>query len=58
VTSWKNIKEGDKPKSLQHFESTGNGWLDAETFKRHEAEIPAEFVHLLGDAAGPKQKSA
>jgi len=58
VTSWKNIKDGDKPKILQHFASTGNGWLDAETFKRHEVEIPVEFAHLLGDATGPKQKSA
>jgi hypothetical protein len=58
VTSWKNIKPGDQPKILKHFASTGNGWLDAETFKRHEVEIAPEFAYLLGDANGPKEKSA
>ena len=58
VTSWKNIKPGDQPKILKHFANTGNGWLDAETFKRHEVEIAPEFAYLLGDANGPKEKSA
>ncbi len=39
---------------------TGLMWLDAETYKKHKQTqaIPSKFAHLLGNATGPKTKSA
>ena len=57
-TNWKNVPEEDRPILLKHMEKSGVMWLDAETFKKHEIVIAPEFAHLLGDATGPKKKSA
>jgi hypothetical protein len=57
VVEWENIKPGNQKKILVHFGKTGNGWLDAETMKKHNAEVPAEYSYLLGEASGPKAKS-
>jgi hypothetical protein len=57
VVKWENIKPGDQNKILVHFGKTRNGWFDAETMKKHNAEVPAEYSYLLGDASGPKAKS-
>ena len=55
---WDTIKPDDQVKILKHFSDTGNGWLDSETFKKHKTEIPESYAFLLGDANGPKTKSA
>jgi hypothetical protein len=57
VVKWENIKPGNQKKILVHFSKTGNGWFDVETMKKHNAEVPAEYSYLLGDASGPKAKS-
>ena len=57
TVKWDTIKSDDQAKILRHFSETGNGWLDAETFKKHRIEIPATYSFLLGDASGPKAKS-
>jgi hypothetical protein len=57
-TNWKNVPDEDKTTLLNHMNTTGLMWLDAETFERHKITIAPEFTHLLGDATRPKQKSA
>jgi hypothetical protein len=57
VVKWETIKPGDQNKILVHFSNTGNGWFDAETMKKHNAEVLAEYSYLLGDANGPKARS-
>ena len=56
-TNWKNVPEEDRLILLKHMEKSGLMWLDAETFKKHENAIAPEFVHLLSNATGPKQKT-
>ena len=58
VVTWKSIKEEDQNKILKHCVATKNLWLDEETMKKHKAELPKEFEHLLGDATGPKPKKS
>ncbi len=36
TVKWDTIKSDDQAKILKHFSDTGNGWLDAETFKKHK----------------------
>jgi hypothetical protein len=57
-TNWKNVPDEDKIILLNHMNTTGLMWLDAETFERHKIKIAPEFTHPLGDATGPKQKLA
>jgi hypothetical protein len=56
--NWKNVPEEDKPALLSHMSETELMWFDSETFEKHKQTqaIPPEFVHLLGDANGPKLK--
>ena len=59
-TNWKNIPEDDRLTLLKHMDmdsKSGLMWLDAETFKKHDIVIAPEFIHLLGDATGPKPKT-
>ncbi len=58
VVTWKSIKEEDQNEILKHCVATNNLWLDEETMKKHKAELPKEFEHLLGDATGPKPKKS
>jgi hypothetical protein len=55
VVKWENIKPGNQKKILVHFGKTGNGWFDAKTMKKHNADVPAEYSYLLGDASRPTQ---
>ena len=57
-TNWKHVPDNDKLTILKHMDETGSAWLDAETFEKHNSSIPPEFAHLLGDASGPKNKTA
>ncbi len=38
------------------MDKTGLMWLDPETFKKHKILITPKYIHLMGDANGPKQK--
>jgi len=58
VVNWKSIKEEDQNEILKHCIATNNLWLDEETMKKHKAELPKDFEHLLGDASGPKSKKS
>jgi hypothetical protein len=58
VVTWKSIKEEDQNEILKHCVATNNLWLDDETMKKHKAELPSEFEHLLGDSMGPKPKKS
>ena len=58
VVTWKSIKEEDQNEILKHCVTTNNLWLDKETTKKHTADLPSEFEHLLGDATGPKPKKS
>jgi len=58
VVTWKSIKEEDQNEILKHCVTTNNLWLDKETTKKHKADLPSEFEHLLGDATGPKPKKS
>ncbi len=40
----------DQAKILKHFGDTVNGLLDAETFKKHKAEVLVNYSFLLGNA--------
>ncbi len=51
------MPEEDKLVLLKHMDTTGLMWLDAKTFKKHKITIAREFVHLLGNTTGPKQKA-
>jgi hypothetical protein len=55
-THWNRIPDEDKTVILEHCNSTGKMWLDAETLKKHKIVIPPEYVHLLSDGSGPKPK--
>jgi hypothetical protein len=57
AVTWKSIKEEDQKEILKHCDATNDLWLGRETMKKHKAELPKEFVHLLGDTTGPKPKS-
>jgi hypothetical protein len=56
-TNWKNVPEEDKLVLLKHMDMMGLMWLDAESFEKHKITIAREFVHLLGNATGPKQQA-
>ena len=58
VVTWKSIKEEDQNEILKYCVATNNLWLDDETMKKHKAELPSEFEHLLGDSMGPKPKKS
>jgi hypothetical protein len=57
-TNWKNVPEANKPVLLSLMNETGLMWLNAETFEKHKQTqaIPSEFVHFLGNTAGPNQR--
>ena len=57
-TNWKNVPDEDKAVLLSHMNETGLLWFDEETMKKHKIDIASEYSHLLGDATGPKPKSA
>ena len=57
-TNWRNVPDVDKAILLSHMNDTGLLWFDEETMKKHKAEIPSEYSHLLSDATGPKLKKA
>jgi hypothetical protein len=54
---WDIIKQGNQAKILKHFRDTGKGWIDGETFQKHNIDILAKYSFLLGDASGPKTKT-
>ncbi len=57
-TTWKNVPNKDKAVLLAHMDRKKKMWLDSETFSKHKVAIAPKFLHLLGDASGPKQKSS
>jgi hypothetical protein len=58
VVTWKSIKEEDQNEILKYCVATNNLWLDNETMKKHKAELPSEFEHLLSNSTGPKPKKS
>jgi hypothetical protein len=58
VITWKSIKEEDQNEILKNCIATNNLWLDEETMKKHKAELPNEFEHLLSNAMGLKPKKS
>ena len=57
-TNWRNVADVDKAILLSHMNDTGLLWFDEDTMKKHKAEIPSEYSHLLSNATGPKLKQA
>jgi hypothetical protein len=57
-TTWKNVPNEDKAVLLAHMDGKKKMWLDSETFSKHKVAITPKFLHFLGDASGPKQKSS
>ena len=53
---WTDIPAEDKTALINHMDKTGSLWLDSEAIDA--SEFPSEFAYLLGNASGPKQKSA
>jgi hypothetical protein len=58
VVSWKMLEKDNQEAILEHANKTGNIWLDKGTFKKQKVKIPKKYQHLLGNASGPKPKSA
>ena len=54
--NWKNVPNNNKMTLLKPTSATGLMWLDAKAFMKQGILIAPKFVHLLGDATGPKQK--
>ncbi len=57
-TTWKIILDENKAMLLAHMDGKKKMRLDSETFSKHKVAIAPKFLHLLGDASGPKQKSS
>jgi hypothetical protein len=54
---WDKIPVDDQANILAHCHATHGAkvWLNAETFTKHKATVPDDFVYLLGDAKGAKR---
>jgi hypothetical protein len=57
-TTWNNIPDEDKLVLLKHMSESKKLVLDAETFSKHKITLAPKFIHLRGDASGPKGKEA
>ena len=57
-TNSRNVPDVDKAILLSHMNDTGLLWFNEEMMKKHKAEIPLEYSHLLSNATGPKLKQA
>jgi hypothetical protein len=57
-THWNKIPKEDHDILLKHYDASGNMWLGAETFKKHNLEIPTKYAHLIGDARWPQGKKS